>query len=606
MAHEIQHGLSEDQLKAGLREQATQLGSLGSELRDGSHRTAENFMRAMTEDFEKKRLFVCCDGTWNNAAGTAAPLTNVAKLARCVYRLGDDCHGIPAPGTLVRHGIPSDAARYGFVRQIVYYSSGVGSTSALRTDSWLSGATGQGVDDNILSAYNFLCNNFNGGSCMDEIILVGFSRGAFTVRCLAHFIGKVGLLRRKGLVFLNTVYRSWKRWAGGRGGEMAEKELNGLLSGLDDLRMPDVRVKVLAEWDCVSAMRSLWFWEKDGDLGFVDDNDKVPGCVDNAFHAVALHEKRWSFRPLLWNKDQATNMEQCAFAGCHSDVGGSNRDVGLSMLSLLWMISRIDGACDAVFDQSALLQFVAPVSMDPSSTWGRRSRATLGLYNQVCVPGLVQESRTGAWLLSYGLSIGRLDGNRDLLLESCAEVQPESTQAQGGNQQGGGNQQRRNGTAPGLKIHFSVRLLRDWRYRRGQQDQQDQQDPGLRCGLFDVFTPRKAEGGGGRWRWEASEPARWLWEHKPSTKSYEEYLLARWIDLARTASQETASQDESRQPATEEDGVDWGCLVDRLKELGWHEKMQRYQLEGSLIELLAGDVLGSRSPAEVMASVQFI
>jgi len=50
----------------------------------------------------KKRLFICCDGTWQNAVGTNRPLTNVARFARSVKRKGWDD-----------------------VVQIVYYASGL-------------------------------------------------------------------------------------------------------------------------------------------------------------------------------------------------------------------------------------------------------------------------------------------------------------------------------------------------------------------------------------------------------------------------------------------------------------------------------------------------
>ena len=56
--------------------------------------------------------------------------------------------------------------------------------------------------------YTFLCLNYRGPE--DEIYLVGFSRGAYTVRCLASFIGSVGLLTKAGLVHINAVYRSWR------------------------------------------------------------------------------------------------------------------------------------------------------------------------------------------------------------------------------------------------------------------------------------------------------------------------------------------------------------------------------------------------------------
>jgi uncharacterized protein (DUF2235 family) len=53
-------------------------------------------------------------------------------------------------------------------------------------------ATGYGLDDNVLSAYEFLIENYEEG---DELFMFGFSRGAYTVRVLAGLIHKVGLPR---------------------------------------------------------------------------------------------------------------------------------------------------------------------------------------------------------------------------------------------------------------------------------------------------------------------------------------------------------------------------------------------------------------------------
>lgn len=53
-------------------------------------------------------------------------------------------------------------------------------------------------------AYSFISNNYAPG---DEIYLVGFSRGAFTVRAIAGVIGAVGLLTKRGLPFLPEVFR---------------------------------------------------------------------------------------------------------------------------------------------------------------------------------------------------------------------------------------------------------------------------------------------------------------------------------------------------------------------------------------------------------------
>lgn len=169
---------------------------------------------------------------------------------------------------------------------------------------------------------------------------------------MAAFISKVGLLRRKGLPFLHLLFDHWRR--------QETKELERISEALNPLRYNDVRIKVLAEWDPVSAMGlPLKFWKRE--LSFVDD--KVPDRVDNAFVALALNEKRPGFKPLHWKtkSNDNTTVKQCGFMGSHSDIGGGNPDPGLSTVSLLWMISQISAACDARFDSTALLQFLTPL-----------------------------------------------------------------------------------------------------------------------------------------------------------------------------------------------------------------------------------------------------
>jgi uncharacterized protein (DUF2235 family) len=207
-----------------------------------------------------------------------------------------------------------------------------------------------GVDANILSAYCFICNNYNFKSNKDEIILIGFSRGAFTVRCLAHFIDTIGLLRRKNLTFLHVLF---KRWLQGDVNELKKqiKNMNHGLPGEPFSYFP--KIKVLGEWDPVSAMRK-------GQFSFISDN--VPGNVRHAFLALALDEQRVGFKPELWRtRGCSTTVKQCAFMGCHSDIGGGNPDAGLSTASLLWMVAQIQTVCAANFDIGALLQLFIPL-----------------------------------------------------------------------------------------------------------------------------------------------------------------------------------------------------------------------------------------------------
>ena len=90
--------------------------------------TSELF-REIDEETGKRRLFVCCDGTWVNASGTTAPLTNVARFARAIDRFSLNLDHPSSP-----------------VTQVIYYSAGIGSEPVLKTrvDSIYSGITGAG------------------------------------------------------------------------------------------------------------------------------------------------------------------------------------------------------------------------------------------------------------------------------------------------------------------------------------------------------------------------------------------------------------------------------------------------------------------------------
>jgi uncharacterized protein (DUF2235 family) len=77
-------------------------------------------------------------------------------------------------------------------KQIAYYDDGVG-TSSLRPIALVTGAIGIGLSRNVRELYAFLCRNYEAG---DRIYGFGFSRGAFTIRILAGFVAKIGLLKR--------------------------------------------------------------------------------------------------------------------------------------------------------------------------------------------------------------------------------------------------------------------------------------------------------------------------------------------------------------------------------------------------------------------------
>src|SRR5437764_15148886 len=78
--------------------------------------------------------------------------------------------------------------------QVAYYDDGVG-TSSFKPLAILGGVFGFGLKRNVIDVYSFCCRNYKPG---DKIFGFGFSRGAFTIRVVAGFIARVGLIRYDG------------------------------------------------------------------------------------------------------------------------------------------------------------------------------------------------------------------------------------------------------------------------------------------------------------------------------------------------------------------------------------------------------------------------
>ena len=60
-------------------------------------------------------------------------------------------------------------------------------------DRFTGGAFGEGIEANIRELYRFIVYNYEPG---DDLYFFGFSRGAFTVRTLAGFMNKLGLIHK--------------------------------------------------------------------------------------------------------------------------------------------------------------------------------------------------------------------------------------------------------------------------------------------------------------------------------------------------------------------------------------------------------------------------
>jgi uncharacterized protein (DUF2235 family) len=89
--------------------------------------------------------------------------------------------------------------------QVINYFPGVGTANSI--DRFTGGAFGIGLDQDIREVYNFICTNYVDG---DSIILVGFSRGAFTARSVADMIASVGLLTPEGFDYFYAIFEDYE------------------------------------------------------------------------------------------------------------------------------------------------------------------------------------------------------------------------------------------------------------------------------------------------------------------------------------------------------------------------------------------------------------
>jgi uncharacterized protein (DUF2235 family) len=272
-----------------------------------------------------RKIIILCDGTGNAIKENQS---NVLKFYRLLQRNDD---------------------------QIVYYDTGVGtitdSTGAM-SQAWLEFkriwglATGFGLFANVLDAYRFLSRYYHDG---DEVYMLGFSRGAYTVRVLAGFNETIGLLAPHQLHLSDYVLRAYQQVA--RTGDfMIARRIR---ETLDTSRIP---IRFVGCWDTVASV----FAPGVGPLG-------LPGpltlpytrsnpSVKTFRHALAIDERRRMYRANHWqepqvyksnpfapkDKEQPQDIKQVWFAGVHADIGGGypEAESAPAKFPLDWMVKE--------------------------------------------------------------------------------------------------------------------------------------------------------------------------------------------------------------------------------------------------------------------------
>jgi uncharacterized protein (DUF2235 family) len=314
-----------------------------------------------------KNILLFADGTGNE--GGLLPdesRTNIYKLYRAT-RNGPDTSIDPR-------------------KQIAFYLHGIGTPtpgqSPRKLKQIFEQMFGGGLGSRITDGYAAIISVWQPG---DRIYLFGFSRGAYTARCLAHVLELFGIPTKE---------------PGAQSLSLDPVRLHKICSAAVrilyrlGLTVPDspVRQEAVAAfraaygsrtggaigatpyfvgvWDTVAAMGWGRFFKNRYDLHF-------PREIRFARHAMAIDEYRKDFARVKWGGSslppnrpgEPDVFQQIWFAGNHADIGGSypETESRLSDVSLQWMVDFITKELPeegrVVADPAFLTLFPAPDGM---------------------------------------------------------------------------------------------------------------------------------------------------------------------------------------------------------------------------------------------------
>ncbi|KAG8940639.1 hypothetical protein FRC04_005169 [Tulasnella sp. 424] len=296
-------------------------------------------------------------------------------------------------------------------RQLCYYQPGIG-TYLGPTTIWsptlqkLAKTADQALawylDTHIMGGYRFLMQHYVKG---DRICMFGFSRGAYTARCLAGMLNKIGLLPISNEEHISFAYKRYT--------DISEGNEKRAALFKETFSM-HVEIAFMGVWDTVASCGLFG-----RHLPFTASNHII-----RVFrHALALDERRGKFKPNQWHRtahsvkgaendpngatrvvppltngphrketlndyiqyirdeyrrrtkketvwsddreayDLRTKREECDvkevwFPGCHADVGGGSVMNGtkhsLANASLAWMVNNVLQAdVGVIFKQDA-------------------------------------------------------------------------------------------------------------------------------------------------------------------------------------------------------------------------------------------------------------
>lgn len=197
---------------------------------------------------------------------------------------------------------------------------------------------GKGINGQIRRSYGYLASRYHDG---DRIILIGYSRGAFAARSLAGIIDRIGLLEARHATERN-ILQAYRHYEGAPDSPAARTFAARYCR-------KSVPIEMIGAYDTVKSLGiNMPFLWRLSTARHAFHNHNLARDVKHGFHALALDETRFVYRPLLWDCDVAgpQRVEQVWFRGTHGDIGGQlggrHASRPLANIPLVWMLDRAE------------------------------------------------------------------------------------------------------------------------------------------------------------------------------------------------------------------------------------------------------------------------
>lgn len=304
-----------------------------------------------------KSLIFLFDGTGNDATTTNDNFSNVYALNQLIAE--SNTSSTDGPRT-----------------QITFYMPGLGTGFTVRrskrggfplftsSDRVRQAIFGDGLEQLILRAYVNLSANYRVG---DQIICVGFSRGAVAARIFTRLISDFGVLISAKLMLLDKIWNEFIEISSEiddsiyfRRIKEIKTDLCVAFPGEDVFHSTEVtKVRFLGLFDTVVGGLD---GEGEGEK-FAPRDLRPASSVENIVHLMSMHEVRASFPLKRFEVSAArrpgeTSVREIWLPGVHSDVGGGYREYLIGHLSLLTMADLISDRGGVEIDNGAYQQIV--------------------------------------------------------------------------------------------------------------------------------------------------------------------------------------------------------------------------------------------------------